>query len=195
MTEHHWDPLRTRAIRQLGESPNAPTEQDIIEAFKENPRHVTAVIEAVTAERASGVVLRSAWAVIRYRTKTNPTEDVVATDQSEKTLRVKQAEAFIRNAGVYLERENELLDEFFGDLGSLRDWKDQGLEERMAALWHEQRPRGEQAETDAWKRALERVELRAKLAEARRNAVPHLEPEHESDPNWHTIPEPELTEA
>jgi hypothetical protein len=194
VTDYRWDEIRAKAIRQLGETPAGPTEADIIKAFKDNPRHVIAVIEGVTAERASGVVLRSAWAVIRYRTTTSPSEEVIATDQTDRALRSKQAEAWIRNAGVYIDRESELLSELFAEGGMLHPYRTDELEERMAALWHEQRPRGETAEADCERRALERVELRSRLTEAVRTAKP-ASPEPEADPAWHVRPEPEQETA
>jgi hypothetical protein len=123
MTEYDWATIRTTAIRRLGETPNAPTEHDITEAFLENPALVVSVIEAVTAEKAAGASMRSAWAIIRHRTTTSPAEPIVATDHRERDLRTRQAEAWIRNAGLYIDLERELVSELFDEGGMLHPWR------------------------------------------------------------------------
>jgi hypothetical protein len=194
MTDYDWAQIRTTAIRKLGETPNAPTEHDITETFKDNPQLVSSVIDAVIAEKASGVSFRSAWAVIRYRSKTNPAEPIVATDHHERDLRTRQAEAWIRNAGLYIDLERELVSELFDEGGQLHPWRSDTLEAKLVAVWETHRPRGETAEADCERRALERVELRSRLAAASiaARATPTVEPE--ADPTWHVRPEPELTE-
>jgi hypothetical protein len=193
MTAYDWATIRTNAIRRLGETPNAPTEHDITETFKDNPQLVSSVIDAVIAEKASGVSFRSAWAVIRYRSKTNPAEPIVATDHHERDLRTRQAEAWIRNAGLYIDLERELVSELFDEGGMLHPWRSEALEQRMVDHWTTHRPRGETAEHACEQRALERVELRARLTAAKAEARPTA-PEPETDPTWHVRPEPELTE-
>jgi hypothetical protein len=197
MTEYDWATIRTTAIRRLGETPNAPTEHDITEAFLENPALVVSVIEAVTAEKAAGASMRSAWAIIRHRTTTSPAEPIVATDHRERDLRTRQAEAWIRNAGLYIDLERELVSELFDEGGMLHPWRTEALEAKMADVWATHRPRGETAEADCERRALERVELRARLAAAKAEltASRTATPEPEADPTWHVRPEPEVIEA
>jgi hypothetical protein len=195
MTDYDWAQIRTTAIRRLGETPNAPIEHDITETFKDNPQLVSSVIDAVIAEKASGVSFRSAWAVIRYRSKTNPAEPIVATDHRERDLRTRQSEAWIRNAGLYIDVERELVSELFDDGGMLHPWRSEALEQRMVDHWQTHRPRGETAEQECERRALERVELRSRLAAASiaARATPTVEPE--TDPTWHVRPEPEVIPA
>jgi hypothetical protein len=194
MTAYDWATIRTTAIRKLGETPNAPTEHDITETFKDNPQLVSSVIDAVIAEKASGVSFRSAWAIIRHRTTTSPAEPIVATDHRERDLRTRQAEAWIRNAGLYIDIERELVSELFDEGGQLHPWRSDTLEQRMVDHWRTHRPRGETAETDYERRALERVALRSRLAAAKAEAKPTA-PEPEADPTWHVRPEPEVIPA
>jgi hypothetical protein len=169
MTDYDWAQIRTTAIRRLGETPNAPIEHDITETFKDNPQLVSSVIDAVIAEKASGVSFRSAWAVIRYRSKTNPAEPIVATDHRERDLRTRQSEAWIRNAGLYIDVERELVSELFDEGGMLHPWRSEALEARMVTLWENERPRGQQAERDVITRAEGRKAIRALQQEAQRS--------------------------
>jgi hypothetical protein len=194
VTEYDWTEIRTKAIRRLGVTPGAQLEADLIEAFKDEPVQVTQIIDAVIAERDAGGKMDSPWAVIRYRARQHP-EPVTATDTKERTLRIKQAEAFIRNAGLYIDLERELVSELFDEGGMLHPWRTDTLEARMVDHWTTHRPRGETAEHACEQRALERVELRARLAAASiaARATPTVEPE--ADPSWHLAPEPEVIEA
>jgi hypothetical protein len=171
MTDYDWAQIRTTAIRRLGETPNAPIEHDITETFKDNPQLVSSVIDAVIAEKASGVSFRSAWAVIRYRSKTNPAEPIVATDHRERDLRTRQSEAWIRNAGLYIDVERELVSELFDEGGMLHPWRSEALEARMVTLWENERPRGQQAERDVITRAEGRKAIRALQQEVQRSAT------------------------
>jgi hypothetical protein len=114
MTEYDWQTTRTNAIRKLGETLGAQLEHDLIQAFKENPRHVTQIIEAVIAERDAGATFASPWAIIRHRAQQD-TEPVIATDKTERERAIRLAEAWIRTAGLYLNDQAELLHELFGE--------------------------------------------------------------------------------
>jgi hypothetical protein len=199
MTDYDWATIRTAAIRRLGETPNAPTEHDITETFKDNPQLVVQVIDAVIAEKAAGASMRSAWAIIRHRTSTSPAEPIVATDHRERDLRTRQAEAWTRNAGLYIDVERELISELFDEGGMLHPWRTKPsgdltdptahdhegdyalngqacypngtpLEQRMITLWENERPRGQQAERDVISRAEGRKAIRALQQEAQRSA-------------------------
>jgi hypothetical protein len=198
MTDYDWATIRTAAIRRLGETPNAPTEHDITETFKDNPQLVVQVIDAVIAEKAAGASMRSAWAIIRHRTSTSPAEPIVATDHRERDLRTRQAEAWTRNAGLYIDVERELISELFDEGGMLHPWRTKPsgdltdptahdhegdyalncqacypngtpLEQRMITLWENERPRGQQAERDVITRAEGRKAIRALQQEAQRS--------------------------
>jgi hypothetical protein len=55
MTELTWQIVRDRAIRAFnGELPNPTTEQDVIEAFEQNPQAVLRALSDVTESVAAG---------------------------------------------------------------------------------------------------------------------------------------------
>lgn len=120
MTEYDWQRIRTNAIRKLGDTPGNKLEQDLIDAFQTNPRHIVQIIDAVIAERDAGATFVSAWAIIRHRAQQHP-EPITATDQTERDNHIRLAETWIRTAGLYLNDENELLHELFGEQATTPD--------------------------------------------------------------------------
>jgi hypothetical protein len=63
-----------------------------------------------------------------------------AVPEPERLTGIRLAESYIRNAGLYLPTEAELLDELFGRHGSLRAFADDGeLRARMLECWRQAR--------------------------------------------------------
>jgi hypothetical protein len=177
VTEHDWATIRTLGIRKLGETLGPKLEDDLVKAFKENPTHVEQVIRTVIAEREAGATI--GWAVIRHRIQKQP-EPITASDTKERDLRIRQSEAWIRNAGLYIDLQRELISELFDEGGQLHPWRTPQLEQRMTALWENERPRGQAAEQAHEQRAADRVELRTKLKEAtsKTQSTPNPSPPH-----------------
>jgi len=147
---YEWAQVREDAVERFnGELPHAETEAEIIEVFEQHPsvvlRGVQEVAEAVANGRA-----RSGWAVLRARVKgaNDPLREATAYG-NERELAVQQAERWIVNAGLHVDRPEEIESEFFGEGGSLERWAgDVTLKKRLIALWCERRPVGIQVEAE-----------------------------------------------
>lgn len=149
-----WSEARDKAIELFGETPNPGTEQEIIHAFEEHPRMVITTIEAVAERKRAGKV-RSGWAILRSEVQRfGQSEDIVVTDESERTRAIARGEQWIRNAGIHFDRQEEVADELFGDFGFMRRWAEDDLvRQRLLTLWSKERPRGEKVEVEAEERA------------------------------------------
>lgn len=174
MADLHWATLRDQAIKAFnGELPNATTEQDLIDAFTTNPLAVTKTLNDVAEQHANGKT-RSGWAVWRSRTLAvhNATNITVQIEDDRET-KIAKAEAWIRNAGLHYDRETEIEDELFGDLGLLRNWAaDEQLRQRILNLWRQKRPAGEQTEREQIERAEKWKATRAAVEAAQRKGPP-----------------------
>lgn len=144
-TSYSWAQTRERAAEGFGGSwPDAQLESEIIEHFRERPAFVVDAIADVTNAYQAGRI-RSPWPFLRKRLAEAPT-DVVVEDAGERERAIKRAQQWIRAAGLYCDREGEVLDELFGELGSLRAWSgDQRLRDELLALWQAVRPEGQEA--------------------------------------------------
>lgn len=166
MSEYVWSRERDRAIELYGDTPGASLEERIISVFERKPALVSSAIDHV-ADRFKRGLIHTPWVILmKHVEESDALRDVTVTDSSEREAKIARAEKWIRAAGVHYDRENEVIDELFGDHGMLRTWKsDEMLRARLAALWREQRPRGEQTETEAEARAAAYVEMRKRLRE------------------------------
>jgi hypothetical protein len=169
-----WATVRSTAIQGFnGELPVAATEQALIDAFEQEPLAVMHARDQVIEDFRRGKA-RSGWAVWKSRvalqTARNPSVDV-----SNRPKAIIAAEAWIRHAGGYLDRETEVIDELFGDTGKLREWPD--LQPRMLELWHAARPRFEAAEKAAEERAAKLVEARARIRAASNSHSLDIDPD------------------
>jgi hypothetical protein len=180
MTIYHWPATRAQLVEWFrDEQPIADTEQHIIDVFEALPQRVLNEAERIRDELARGAPIRSAWAVLRSRLYTNagPAPDIIATDQTGRAKAIAAAERFIANAGLHLDREQELHETLFdGSFGegnqTLQPWaNDQALHARMLEHWRRQRPRGERAETEAlaYQERLRLSRLAAQELQARRH--------------------------
>lgn len=146
-----WAETKHRAIEAFsGELPNADTEQTILDAFQLEPVAVVHALDQVIEDYRAGKA-RSGWAIWKSRIITaGRTPDVQVAYADSRQRQITIAEAWIRNAGGYIDRESELVAELFGDLGKLREWPD--LKPRMTSLWASQRDRFAKAEREAEER-------------------------------------------
>jgi hypothetical protein len=169
MTEtYDWQTVRRRAIKRFhDELPHAETEAKVLEAFQANPHAVVVLIDQLGDELDRGSSIRSGWAVLAKRC--SPALDagapVTATDAQQRVRAIRQAEAWIANAGIHFDSATEVEDELtrlLRDSGGLTEI----LRERLIARWRELRPIGEQLAQDEAARAAAWIESRKMLAEA-----------------------------
>jgi len=163
---YSWAETREGAAKELGgRYPDAELEQELLEHFRERPAFVVDAIADVVRGYQAGRI-RSPWPFLRRRLAEAPA-DLHVVDEGEKERAIVRAEQWIRTAGLYCDREGELLDELFGDLGKLRAWAGEAaLQKRMVALWRQARPQGEALEQAAAERIAEQM---AALERAKQN--------------------------
>ena len=176
MTETiEWEAVRAKAVRGFaGELPRADTESAIIDVFEVMPEAVLAAIVDCTELKAEGKI-RSGWAVLHKRLEDalEPGRNVTATLGQDRALRVRQAEAWIRTAGLHCLDEAEVVHELYearsnGHRNSsqalLAPWRDdEQLRERIVALWRSERPNGERADLELVERAERWKDAQARL--------------------------------
>jgi hypothetical protein len=186
-----WDDLRDEASKAFGETPGPRLEEELQRLHAQRPQHVESTIRRITQRFTEGSTIRSPWAVVAHELDHAPQPLTSSpSDTKERELRIRQAEAFIRNAGLYIDLERELVSELFDEGGMLHPWRTEALEQRMVELWETHRPRGETAEADAERRAQDRVELRAKLKEAAcESRTAHGDPSSSSPPATESPPD------
>jgi hypothetical protein len=167
-----WEDIRDQASQAFGETPGPNLEFRLIEAFETRPHHVISTIERITSRVTAGSPIKSPWAIVGHELDNAPkplTKN--PSDTKERDLRIRQSEAWIRNAGLYIDVERELVSELFDEGGQLHPWRSDQLEARMVVLWENERPRGEQAERDTVSRAEGRKAIRALQQEVQRSAT------------------------
>ncbi len=176
MTENElsWASTRTKYSVLFGAEPAFVDANDIGALFRKHPAAVIAELDRAAKSHAAGK-LHSPWRAV-HKTLDRISGDHEHVDVNSD-LRVRQAESWIRNAGIYC-TETEVVDELFSDRGGgkgysgglLRGLQDQ-LGERMLTLWRQEQPRGAAAD----------AEFRAR---AKRNAALY----HEHHPSNRTEP-------
>lgn len=178
MTEYVWSTVRNQITAMFaGQLPRAEDEQTIIDLFELLPQTVIhAATELEEAVRTGRV--RWGWSALRARLErgTVPQREAIVDPAGEREKKLRAAERWLTNAGAHHDREDELVDALFGELGMLRDYAatrpneapdgkllngwhlvsgDQGLVARMLSRWRELRPAAElvdrEAEERAWK--------------------------------------------
>ena len=168
MTTYNWPELRDRAIQAFnGDTPGARIEDAVLTHFREHPGRVATLIETIGRRVTEGQV-RSGWAILRHELDTIPA-NISATDNRDRANALLRAEAWIRHAGGYLDRIEEIDDELFGDRGPLRHWPE--LRDQIHQLWHDQRPRFQATEEESERRQLEQAALRVRLRKATSSAI------------------------
>lgn len=171
-----WEETRELAVKSFrGELPRAETEQDIIEAFQARPSAVLDALEQVKHAFANGQA-RSGWAVWRKRVQRDNLPAVIVDVADDREKRVASTERWLRHSGYHFDRESEVLEELFGDLGSLREWQqDELLRQRMASLWRSVRPLGEQVERETAEASRRYIEWRKQM-DAKKKRAPIVSP-------------------
>jgi hypothetical protein len=173
MTSYVWSDVRERASRRFGgQLPHGEVEAAIVAVFEGQPQHVLDAIDHVAQLFEQGRV-RSPWALVRsHLERAEEAGRVAASGKVERAQRIVQAEEWIRHAGLHFDREDEVVDELFGERGRLKAWTDDAeLRDRLLDLWRERRPSGERVEADAERRMREYGALRKQLGEAKRQVA------------------------
>lgn len=111
-----WPTVRARIIQAFdGEQPGATLEQQIVDLYENNPAAVIDSIDAIATSKKAGRV-QSGWGVLRKAAAERATRKTNPTVSKEKAVR--RAEQWIRNAGCYIQSEQELVDALFGTTGN-----------------------------------------------------------------------------
>lgn len=146
-----WQSLRNHFIRETGgDFPGGTLEATLVEAYANNPALVERSVEKILAGHKAGKV-RSPWGALKAEVErgadpaNNPTHDHGAT----RTKLIQRAEQWIRNAGLHYDREQELLDELFGDQGICRTIDTPDARLHLLLLWRELAPIGAAVELEA----------------------------------------------
>jgi hypothetical protein len=147
VTDIAWADALNRGIELFGDAPSGGLESDLIQQFKTRPDLFLEKMEELGRKVRDGTV-RSGWAVLR--TSLRGVDPAVVDDGGIRTKRERAARALIRNAGLYYEKPDQIIDELFEGDGLLAQWRsDVALQAEMVAYWQELRPLGIQAEAES----------------------------------------------
>ena len=131
-----WHELLEQAIRDFGDTPGATLEQHLIDAHTDNPAAVAVAISKITQAHKAGKI-NSPWGAVRAELTKQLQVRRNMPANSERATRERNAEQWLRSAGVHFDRWPEIEDELFGPRGMLRDWHtDTSLKARIQDLWN-----------------------------------------------------------
>ncbi len=152
MSDLTWAATRTNTIDRFnGQTPRPKDEAPIIDVFEQHPALVLRAIDETEAALNAGKITW-AWSILRARLERSTTafRDATADTSSERTRRIRNAEAWIHNAGIHYDRQDQLKAELFGDdfaTGRLQDLNLTAAQRtELVDHWREHRPRGIEAE-------------------------------------------------
>lgn len=151
-----WQTLRNQFMRTIGgDPPGAQLEDQLIAAYTNHPEAVERSFEKIALGFKAGKI-RSPWGALKTEvTKATETARNPQHDKgSSRNATVQRAEQRIRNELLHYDRQDEALDELFGQRGTLREHDNPQLRERMTTLYDELRPLGVITETEAEQRGL-----------------------------------------
>lgn len=135
-----WPTVRARIIDAFdGELPGATLETTIVDLYQAHPQAVIDAYPGIATQLAAGK-LNSGWAVLKKAAVERATRQTNPTVTREKLIR--NADQWLRNAGLMYDRWDEVHDELFGDQGRLRTIKTDKLVERYHDAWQTVRPDG-----------------------------------------------------
>lgn len=157
-TETSWASTRTKYSVVFGAPPQPLDDNDIAAVFRNHPFDVISELERLAQSFTAGKV-HSPWRALCSKL------DKIAGDHDHVNvtgeLRVRQAEAWIRNAGLYCpsdghdspDTSRELFDALFDATSALLAGLEAELGPRMLALWRAERGRAAAAGADYLARA------------------------------------------
>lgn len=165
-----WPTTRARIVDAFdGELPGAQLETALIDIYEDNPGAVINAIASIAESLQAGRI-NSGWAVLRKAAATKAVTNTNPTISREKLIR--NAEQWLRNAGLMYDRWTEAHDELFGDRGRLRSIQTDQIISRYREAWESLQPDREQVEADELARAEQWKQFRAELA-----TKPRVEPQ------------------
>ncbi len=148
--ETTWASTREKYTRIFEAPPGFTDENDIAATFRNHPHDVITELDRIAQGFANGR-LHSPWRVMARKL------DKIAGDHDHidinSGLRIRQAEAWIRNAGVHCATEAEIRSELFHATSALLAGLEAELGNQMITLWKAERARGEYAEQEFLERA------------------------------------------
>jgi hypothetical protein len=149
---YRWSDIYDRGVDLFHEPPTGQMETDLINAFRKHPARFVAEMERLGSQILAGADIRSGWGILRKRMQDQP-DDITATDSGQLEKKILNARRWIHNAGLYLDRESDVLDELFPEHGSgfdssggLRAFDTPSLRAEMIEAWKQERPRDQRAE-------------------------------------------------
>ena len=169
-----WQTLRNQFMRDIGgDPPGAHLEDALIQAYAEHPDAIERSIEKITLAFKAGKI-RSPWGALK--TEAEKAVDAARNPKRDKGAKreaaIARAEQWLRTAGLHYDRETEILDELYGERGTLRNHPD--TQPRILQLWNELAPLGVIVEQEAIERGLrnqtQRAALQLALTKARKLA-------------------------
>ncbi len=126
MTTLDWPSIRsTFTVLYGNQLPMQKLEAELVDIFQEHPALFTAEANRVALIYADGKI-HSPWPILRRNLgerleRNEHFEQATANDTSERDRAIRNAENYIRGAGVHLPSESELLAELFGADGLTAD--------------------------------------------------------------------------
>jgi hypothetical protein len=168
LTQYDWRAVGSDTARKFGNQfPNQNDEQVIVDAFERRPTAVLSAIERLVQAYQAGRV-HSPWFLLKRECETILASGQMgrdlADDSMERETAIGLVDAWLANAGLYYDRESEVLDEVF-EVGRLRAWKDdQELRLYVIARWNAARPRGVRREREALRHAEEIIASKKRVA-------------------------------
>jgi hypothetical protein len=133
-----WASTRTKYTAAFGSPPQPLDDNDISTVFRKHPFDVIAELERIANAYTAGRI-HSPWRALASKL------DKIAGDHDHvdvhAQLRVRQAEAWIRNAGLYAPTEAEVRHELFHSTSALLAGLEHELGDRMTELWRHEQPR------------------------------------------------------
>lgn len=151
-----WASTREKYSGIFGAPPDWQADNDIGTMFRQHPLAILTELERIAKGFADGKI-HTPWKLM------SRSLDKISGDQAHvditRDLRIRQAQAWIRNAGVYC-TESEVIEELFSERGGGKGYTGGllcGLQDElgpsMIDLWRAERPRGEAAEAEFLARA------------------------------------------
>lgn len=153
--EYIWADTYTTAVHAFdGQTPGRELEAQIIERFEASPEAVIAAIDKL-AERFQAGKVHTPWPLVLRESADVDRTHIIADGRAERERSIRQAEAWIRNAGLHCPTLDDIQHELFeARQALLAPWRhDELLQQRMATLWREMRPTGEQLDAEVAERA------------------------------------------
>lgn len=160
MTTYDWLQLRDHAVELFnGDTPGAELEHRIVNHFTEHPARVAQAIDNIGRKVATGTI-RSGWAILARELDAKPAE-ARAVDNADRAKAIILADAWLLNAGGYIDNQAELEDELFGERGRLKRWPEH--RSTIIAKWREMRDAFDAVETESAAHQAHQAALRRSL--------------------------------